>query len=203
MSRRKIRHTNTWTQIGVSICLLMLPPILAIAVLAPHPQPRDGAAQGAAEPVEESALVALPVTEGSLSSTSRSLQLPVPDPTEFENRFAAAFGGAEETGSQPPPVPDEPSLALQAPAPDGTAASTPSIRFHHRRSWHEENRDISVRHVHRISKPRSSGLGDNSQRPAHRIRPTERRQPVSRTDTGNIMRSTSTARRPLRFSRAA
>jgi hypothetical protein len=37
MSRQERRRTNTWTQIGVSVCVLLLPPLLAIAVLAPHP----------------------------------------------------------------------------------------------------------------------------------------------------------------------
>jgi hypothetical protein len=33
----KVRRKNIWTQIGISACVLLLPPILAIAVFAPHP----------------------------------------------------------------------------------------------------------------------------------------------------------------------
>lgn len=34
MSFRKVGHANTWIQIGVSMCVPLLPPILAVAVLA-------------------------------------------------------------------------------------------------------------------------------------------------------------------------
>jgi hypothetical protein len=189
MPRRNARRTNTWTQIGVSICVLVLPPILAVAIFVPHsPRPEAEASQRASEPVEDSPSTPLPITEGSLWPPSRSPQLAVPDPTQFDNRFAAAFGGVEEVGSQPPL--DEPSLALSLqPGSDHPAVSTPVARFHHRPFQDEESRKFSTRHSHRISKQRPSRLGDKSPQPTYRIRPAELRRPSKGADLGNLVRT--------------
>src|ERR1700675_3683233 len=58
----KVRRENIWTQIGINACVLLLPPILAIAVFAPHP-PRPNDTPGAFESLVQS--ISLPITEGS------------------------------------------------------------------------------------------------------------------------------------------
>jgi hypothetical protein len=163
----------------VSICVLVVPPILAVAVVVPRgPPPELGATQPASEPVENSPSTRLPITEGSLWSSSPSLQLAVPDPTQFEDRFVAAFGGVEEVGSQLPL--DEPSVApSRQTGGDRPAVSTPVARFHPRPFQEEENRKFPTHHSHRISK----------QRPAYRIRPAELKRPAKGADLGNLVRT--------------
>ena len=157
-----------------------------VAVLVPHgPRPEAEPIQRASEPVEDSPSTPLPATEGSLWPPSRSPQLAVPDPAQFENRFTEAFGSVGEIGSQLPL--DEPPVApSRQPGGDHPAVSTPVARFHDRPFQNEESRNFSA-HVRRISKQRPSRLGDNSQRPTHRIRPAERRRSANRADIGDFM----------------
>jgi hypothetical protein len=68
----KERRENIWAQIAVSICVLLLPPVLAFAVLAPHPPGSvSGDILGASEPAAESRSTLVPTTEGSLWPPSR------------------------------------------------------------------------------------------------------------------------------------
>ena len=114
----KVRRENIWTQIGISACVLLLPPILAIAVFAPHP-PRPSDTLGAFEPLVQSPSTSLPITEGSLWRPSRPPKLPGVGSPQFEDRFTAAFAYAEEISGQPHPIPKE-LLALPPalPAPN-------------------------------------------------------------------------------------
>jgi hypothetical protein len=168
MSSRQERRTNIWPQIGVSACVLLLPPIVAIAVLAPHsPRPEAGHAPGASARAKGVPSVPLPITEGSFSPPGRSLQQPVADPTRFEDRFVAAFDVAGENSSQLPPSSEEqfvlPSrLSVAGPPP----LATPDARLYHRLFRNAENRDIASHHAHRIAKPRHTlSPHDYSQRP--------------------------------------
>src|ERR1700732_4435075 len=102
----KVRRKNIWTQIGISDCVLLLPPILAIAVFAPHP-PRPSDTPGAFEPLAQSSSTSLPITEGSFRRPSRPPKLPGVGPPQFEDRFTAAFAYAEEISGQPHPIPKE------------------------------------------------------------------------------------------------
>src|SRR6202521_2026484 len=114
----KVRRENIWTQIGISACVLLLPPILAIAVFAPHPT-RPSDTPGAFEPLAQSPSISLPVTEGSFWRPSRPPKLPGDGPPQFEDRFTAAFAYAEEISGQPQSIPKE-LLALPPalPAPN-------------------------------------------------------------------------------------
>jgi hypothetical protein len=109
----RTRGENIWAQIAVSICVLLLPPVLAFAVLAPHPPGSvSGDILGATEPVAESPSTSVPTTEGSLWPPSRPRQLPGTD-LQFEDRFAAAFSHADDIDGQPPAVREE--LSVQPP----------------------------------------------------------------------------------------
>jgi hypothetical protein len=149
----KERRENIWAQIAVSICVLLLPPVLAFAVLAPHPPGSvSGDILGATEPVAESPSTSVPTTEGSLWPPSRPRQLPGTD-LQFEDRFAAAFSHADDIDGQPPAVREE--LSVQPPqiaAPSHRVLSAADVRFHHRNFRHGESHDLSARNV-----PRSSG----------------------------------------------
>ena len=114
----KVRRENIWIQMGISACVLLLPPILAIAVFAPHPT-RPSDTPGALEPLAQSPSISLPITEGSFWRPSRPPQLPGDGPPQFEDRFTAAFAYAEEISGQPHPIPKE-LLALPPalPAPN-------------------------------------------------------------------------------------
>jgi hypothetical protein len=96
----KVRRKNIWTQIGISACVLLLPPILAIAVFAPHP-PRPSDTPGAFEPLAQSPSTSLPVTEGSFWRPSRPPKLPGVGRPQFEERFTAAFAYTEEISGMP------------------------------------------------------------------------------------------------------
>ena len=102
----RVRRENIWTQIGISACVLLLPPILAIAVFAPHP-PRPSDTPGVFEPLARSPLISLPITEGSFWRPGRPPKLPGDGPPQFEDRFTAAFAYAEEISGQPHPIPKE------------------------------------------------------------------------------------------------
>jgi len=202
MSPRSLQRTDTWTRIGVSVCVLLLPPIVAVAVLAPRPLPQARYDSSASQPVEESS-APLSITEESFRPPSPSLQPSVADPTQFEHRFAAALDRVEEIGSPPRAVPDEPTGApTQRAAADRPVLAAPEARLHHRHFRSVENRDIATRHAHRIFKQRPS-QSPNDQRPAHRIRPAERKQPVNRVDIGNNVRGVAAKRQLVRFARSA
>src|ERR1700681_4836643 len=79
----KVRRENIWTQIGISACVLLLPPILAIAVFAPHP-PRPSDTPGAFESLAQSPSISLPITEG-FWRPSRPPKLPGDGPPQFED----------------------------------------------------------------------------------------------------------------------
>jgi hypothetical protein len=138
-------------EIAISACILLLPPVVAIAVLLPHPpRPESGNIPRPFEPVAESPSTSLPITEGRF-------QLPGTDPTQFEDRFAAAFVRAEEISGQPPPVPEElPVKRPQLSAPNHRMLSTTEARLDHRHLRYRENRDISGRTAHRISRQHHS-----------------------------------------------
>jgi hypothetical protein len=112
----KVRRENIWTQIGISACVVLLPPILAIAVFAPHP-PRPNDTPGAFESLVQS--ISLPITEGSFWRPGRPPKLPGDGPPQFEDRFTAAFAYAEEISGQTHSIPKE-LLALPPalPAPN-------------------------------------------------------------------------------------
>jgi hypothetical protein len=108
---RKERRENIWAQIAVSSCVLLLPPILAIAVLAPHPpRAESGDTPGASEFVGEFPSTSLPLTEGSLLPPSRPRKLPGTQPNQFEDRFASAFAHTEEISGQLPSIPEALSI---------------------------------------------------------------------------------------------
>src|SRR4030081_623902 len=82
----KVRRENLWTQIGISGGVLLLPPILAIAVFAPHP-PRPSDTPGGFEPLAQSPSTSLPITEGIFWRPSRPPKMPGVAPPQFEDRF--------------------------------------------------------------------------------------------------------------------
>jgi hypothetical protein len=100
----KVRREIIWTQIGISACVLLLPPILAIAVFAPHP-PRPNDTPGAFESLAQS--ISLPITEGSFWRPGRPPKLPGDGPPQFEDRFTAAFAYAEGISGQTHSIPKE------------------------------------------------------------------------------------------------
>jgi hypothetical protein len=88
------RRGNTGAQITVSVCVLLLPPILAFAVLASHAhRSQSGDAPHASETMAESTSTSVAITEGILHPPILSRQLTGADPP-FEDRFAAAQQGA-------------------------------------------------------------------------------------------------------------
>jgi hypothetical protein len=149
---KRKRRKNIWAQIAVSICVLLLPPILAFAVLAPHPpRPETGDIPGATEPVVESPSTSVPITEG-LWPPSRPRQLPGTDP-QFEDRFAAAFGHADDINGPLPPIPEELSvLPPHLPAPNHRVLSAAGVCFHHRNFRYGESQE------QRTSKFRTAAL---------------------------------------------
>jgi len=140
MSPRRRRRGNTWTQVGVSVCVLLLPPILAVAVFAPRPLPRAGYAPGVSQPVEQTS-APLPLTEGSFRPPSQtSFQPPIVDPKQFVDRFEAAFDRGKEIGGPLPPIPDEQSVPEEPAPPERPVMAVPEALFYHRHSRTGENR---------------------------------------------------------------
>jgi hypothetical protein len=83
MSPGKLRRENSWAQVGISVCVLLLPPVLAIAVLAPHAlHPESWGTPATFKPLPQSRSKLLPITEGSVP--------------QFDDRFP-------EEASIPPP----------------------------------------------------------------------------------------------------
>jgi hypothetical protein len=88
MFPRKEGRENSWAQIGISACILLLPPVLAIAVLTTR-SPRLGSVDTPAvfEPLGESPSMSLAITEGRFGPPSRSPKLSGIGPTQFDDRF--------------------------------------------------------------------------------------------------------------------
>jgi hypothetical protein len=86
---------NRWAQIGISACVLLLPPILAIAVLAPHSVRHESGETPALFKLAESSSTLLPITEGRFWHPSGPRNLPANGPTKFDDRFKGS--------SVPPP----------------------------------------------------------------------------------------------------
>jgi hypothetical protein len=106
-------RANSWTQIGISVCVLLLPPVLAIAVLAPHSlRLESGDTPAVFEPLPESPSTLLSITEGRFWPPSRPRELPGIGPTQFDDRFP-------KEASVPPP---------HRPAPNHGVLSTTGAR---------------------------------------------------------------------------
>jgi hypothetical protein len=88
MFPRKEGRENSWAQIGISACILLLPPVLAIAVLTTR-SPRLGSGDTPAvfEPLAESPSTSLPITDGRFGLPSRPPKLSGIGPTQFDDRF--------------------------------------------------------------------------------------------------------------------
>jgi hypothetical protein len=95
MFSRKEEGENGWAQIGISVCILLLPPVLAIAVLAPHSFRRESAETLGLFKLAESSSTLLPITEGRFRHPSGPRNLPAIGPTKFDDRFKGS--------SVPPP----------------------------------------------------------------------------------------------------
>jgi hypothetical protein len=79
---------NGWAQIGISVCILLLPPVLAIAVLTAHaPRLGSGDTPAVFEPLAESRSTSLPITDGRFGLLSRPPKLSGIGPTQFDDRF--------------------------------------------------------------------------------------------------------------------
>jgi hypothetical protein len=87
---------NRWAQIGISACVLLLPPILAIAVLAPHSVRHESGETPGLFKLAESSSTLQPLTEGRFWHPSGPRNLPAIGPTNFDDRFK---------GSSVPPPP--------------------------------------------------------------------------------------------------
>jgi len=151
----KVRRENIWTQIGISACVLLLPPILAIAVFATHP-PRPSDTPGAFESLAQSPSISLPITEG-FWRPSRPPKLPGDGPPQFEDRFTAAFAYAEEISGQTHSIPKE-LLALPPALPaanygNGIEARLPqtSSATEYRATTGESNATPGSSSVHQAS----------------------------------------------------
>jgi hypothetical protein len=157
----KVRRENIWTQIGISACVLLLPPIFAIAVFAPH-APRPSDTRSAFEPLAQSPSTSLPFTEGSFWRPSRPPKLPGVGPTQFEDRFTAAFAYAEEISGQPHPIPKgQLALPPALPAPNygnGIEARLPqtSSATEYRATTGESNATPGSSSVHQASSKSSA-----------------------------------------------
>src|ERR1700680_3304023 len=124
------RRENIAAQIAVGVCVLLLPPILAFAVLASHPhRSESGDAPHASETVAESTSTSVPNTDGTLYPQILSRQLPGADPP-FEDRFAAALAHADDTDGQPSPIREDlPILAPQLLIQSDRVQSAAAVRF--------------------------------------------------------------------------
>jgi hypothetical protein len=79
---------NSWAQIGISVCVLLLPPVLAIAAVTAHaPRLGSGDTPAVFEPLAESPSTSLPITEGRFGLPSRPPKLSGIGPTQFDDRF--------------------------------------------------------------------------------------------------------------------
>jgi hypothetical protein len=128
---RHEKRENIGAQIAVSVCILLLPPILAFAVLAPHPhRSESGEAPHAREPVAESTSTSVPITEESLHPPSLSRQLSGTDPP-FEDRFAAALDYADDIDGHPSAIHEESPIlpSSQLPTHGDRVQSVPAVRF--------------------------------------------------------------------------
>jgi hypothetical protein len=126
---------NGWAQIGISACVLLLPPVLAIAVLAPRSfRPESGETPAVFE-VAESSSTSLPVTEGRFGRPSRLSKLSGIGPTQFDDRFpkeasipSAALGGLAQ--EMPPSAQGEDIMAESRAEPEIQATpSQPAARL--------------------------------------------------------------------------
>ena len=128
---RQEKRENTGAQIAVSICILLLPPILAFAVLAPQPhRSESGEAPHAREPLAESTSISVPITEENLHPPSLSRQLSGSDPP-FEDRFAAALDYADDIDGHPSAIHEESPIlpSSQLPTHGDRVQSVPAVRF--------------------------------------------------------------------------
>jgi hypothetical protein len=87
MFPRKEGRENGWAQIGISVCVLLLPPVLAIAVLAPHSvRPESGETPAVFDRAESSSTLP-PLTEGRFWQPSGPRNPPAIGPAKFDDRF--------------------------------------------------------------------------------------------------------------------
>jgi hypothetical protein len=165
-----------------------------------RPPPEVGYVPAASKAVEEPS-AALSVTEESFLPPGPSIRLPAGDSKEFEDRFAATFGPAKEIVNERPLVPAEPAVARAARAAPDRPVLLAAIEAPFRQRQLRSN--VSGRHTHRLIKQPVLQLSkESAQLPAHRIRPAERKQPVSRADVGSGVRGPAAKHQRMRFARS-
>jgi hypothetical protein len=123
MFPRKEGRENSWAQIGISACVLLLPPVIAIAVLTTHSaRPLSGDALAVFEPLGEPHYqpTSLPITEGRFGPPSRPPKLSGIGPSQFDARFP-------REASIPKPQPLARNHGVLATASDVAAGQQPTI----------------------------------------------------------------------------
>jgi hypothetical protein len=126
MLPRKEGRENSWAQIGISACILLLPPVLAIAVLTAHsPHLGSGDTPAVFEPLGKSPSISLPITEGRFGPPSRPPKLSGISPTRFDDRFP-------KDAAIPTPqrlAPNQGELATASDVAAGQTMDTSSVVF--------------------------------------------------------------------------
>jgi hypothetical protein len=99
----KDERVNSWAQIGLRVCVLLLLPVIAIAVLTAHsPRLGSGDTKAVFEPLAESRSTSLPITGERLGPPSRPSKLSGFGPTQFDDRFpkqASTLSATSDTDS--------------------------------------------------------------------------------------------------------